>query len=283
MAITTKILSFGTQKMGVIGGKVFGFPPPLILDTYGTNLYAAYSLRLLRNSYGGACVRVRRSSDNTEQDFGFVDNVVDMASIISFCGAGNGFVTTWYDQSGLGKNVTQATAGNQPQIVASGVAYTTSGKYYLNFANSHLRRASETGININNMCSIALVSLDSAVSYGFGLNTSPRYYFPIVSGSWQAVSYNTSGTFPNTGILATGTRALLTGNADLTNYNLRINASSIGSVAVFSGNINNIGIGTPNASIYSTGKFYEFILYSASQSSNLTALETNINDYYAVY
>ena len=281
MAITTKILSFGTQKMGVVGGKVFGFPPPLILDTYGTNLYAAYSLRLLRNSYGGSCVRVRRSSDNTEQDFGFVDGVVDMASIISFCGAGNGFVTTWYDQSGNGKNVTQATAGNQPQIVSSGVAYTTSGKYYLNFANSHLRKASETGININNMCSIALVSLDTASSYGFGLNTSPRYYAPSIVSSSNWWSYNTANTI-NT-FLGVGNRGLFVGNADLTNFSARLNGAVSGSVSVFSGNINNIGIGTPNASIYSTGKFYEFILYSASQSSNLSALETNINDYYAVY
>lgn len=279
MAITTKILSFGTQKMGVVGGKVFGFPPPLILDTYGTNLYAAYSLRLLRNSYSGACVRVRRSSDNAEQDFGFVDNVVDMASIISFCGAGNGFVTTWYDQSGLSKNVTQATAGNQPQIVASGVAYTTSGKYYLNFANSHLRKASETGININNMCSIALVSLD--IGYGFGLNTSPRYYAPSINSGENYYSYNSA--FNIRTFLNSGNRGLFVGNADLTNFSARLNGAVSGSVAVFSGNINNIGIGTPNASIYSTGKYYEFILYSASQSANLTALETDINDYYAVY
>jgi hypothetical protein len=282
--MSSKILKLGTFAIPKIGSSnLMGFKPPLILDTYSADLYAAYSLRKLRNGYSGNCVRVRRSSDNAEQDFGFVNDVVDMASIITFCGAGNGFVTTWYDQSGLSKDVIQAPAGNQPQIITSGAPYLVGGKAYLNFANSHLRKASETGININNICSIALVSLDGAGSYGFGLNTTPRYYFPNVSGSWQAVSYNSSNTFANTGILATGARALLTGNANLTNYNLRINASSIGSTAVFSGNINNIGIGTPNASLYSTGKFFEFILYSASQLANLTDLETDINDYYAVY
>jgi hypothetical protein len=39
--------------------------------------------------------------------------------MLSFCGAGNGFVTTWYDQVGS-NNAVQTTAGNQPQIVASG-------------------------------------------------------------------------------------------------------------------------------------------------------------------
>lgn len=281
MAVDSKVLTFGSNKVGTVSGFLMGFQPPRILDIYSANLYGAYSLRLLRNGYGGNCVRVRRSSDNTEQDFGFVDGVVDMASIITFCGGGNGFVTTWYDQSGNAKDVIQATAGNQPQIVASGVAYTTSGKYYLNFANSHLRKASETGININNMCSIALVSLDSASSYGFGLNTSPRYYAPSIVSSSNWYSYNSANTV-NT-FLGVGNRGLFTGNADLTNFSARLNGSVSGTASVFSGNINNIGIGTPNSSIYSTGKYYEFILYSASQSANLTALETDINDYYAVY
>ena len=32
----------------------------------------------------------------------------------------NGFVTTWYDQSGNVRNITQSTAGNQPRIVTAG-------------------------------------------------------------------------------------------------------------------------------------------------------------------
>ena len=282
MAIENKILTFGGSKVGTVGGdKLMGFAPPRILDTYGENLYGAYSLRLLRNAYGGNCVRVRRSSDNAEENFGFIDGVVDMAGIIAFCGGGNGFVTTWYDQSGLGKDVTQATAINQPQILASGTPYTTVGKYYLNFATSHLRRGSETGININNICSIALCSLDLAGAYAFGLNTSPRYYAPSIVSSSNWYAYNTANTF-NT-FLGVGNRGLFTGNANLTTFKARLNGSEIGSVGVTSGNIAQIGIGTPNASLYSTGKYFEFILYSASQSANLTDLETNINDYYAVY
>jgi len=277
-----KILTFGTGKVGSVGsGKLFGFKPPLLLDIYGTNLYAAYSLRKLRNGYTGNCVRVRRSSDNAEQDFGFVDDVVDMASIITFCGVVNGYVTTWYDQSGLGKDVTQATAANQPQILASGTPYTTSGKYYLNFATSHLRRGSETGININNICSIALVSLDNAGSYGWGLNTGVRYYMPSIVSSSNWVAYNTANTFNS--FLGVGNRGLFVGNGDTTNYIARLNGTQFGTIGVTSANISQIGIGTPNTSIYSTGKYFEFILYSASQTANLSALETNINNYYAIY
>jgi hypothetical protein len=44
----------------------------LLLDTY-TGAAVAYSLRKLRTNYSGNAIRVRRSSDNTEQDFGFND------------------------------------------------------------------------------------------------------------------------------------------------------------------------------------------------------------------
>ena len=81
-----------------------GTPPAaLLLDTY-TGASAAYSLRLLRTAYTGNCIRVRRSSDNAEQDFAFVSNDLDTASLLTFCGVGNGFVTTWYDQSGNANN-----------------------------------------------------------------------------------------------------------------------------------------------------------------------------------
>jgi hypothetical protein len=88
-----------------------------LLDQYTAAV--AYSLRKLRTAYSGSAIRVRRSSDSAEQDIGFSGNNLDTASMLSFCGAGNGFVTTWYDQVGS-NNAVQTTAGNQPQIVASG-------------------------------------------------------------------------------------------------------------------------------------------------------------------
>jgi hypothetical protein len=82
-----------------------------------------YSLRRIKPS-APLAVRVRRDSDSAELDIGFSGNNLDTASLLSFCGAGNGFVTTWYDQSGNGRNATQTTAGSQPTIVASGALVT---------------------------------------------------------------------------------------------------------------------------------------------------------------
>jgi len=81
-------------QLGIIGSEeVFDFIG--LLDTY-PNAAVAYSLRKLRTAFMGSAIRVRRSSDNTEQDIGFVNNELDTSSLTTFCGAGNGFVTTWY-------------------------------------------------------------------------------------------------------------------------------------------------------------------------------------------
>ena len=92
---------------------------PYILDAF-PNAQAAYSLRKLRSGYTGSCIQVRRNSDNTTQNIGFVNNLVDTASILSFVGAtSSGFVTTWYDQSGNNVNLIQNTAAKQATIVAT--------------------------------------------------------------------------------------------------------------------------------------------------------------------
>jgi len=89
------------------------------LDLY-PSAAAAYSVRKLRTAYTGSAIKVRRSSDNTEQDIGFSGANLDTSALTSFCGSGDGFVTTWYDQSGNARNAINSTAANQPQIVSSG-------------------------------------------------------------------------------------------------------------------------------------------------------------------
>ena len=102
----------------------------LLLDTY-TGATAAYSTDKLRTSYSGSCMRVRRSSDNTEQDIGFSGNEIDTASLKTFVGTGgtdDGFIVTYYDQSGSGNDATQTTSANQPMIMNDGVVYRQNSK-----------------------------------------------------------------------------------------------------------------------------------------------------------
>jgi hypothetical protein len=122
---------------------------PPVLDIY-PSAYAAYSIRKLRKNYTGSCLRVRRSTDNAETDIGFVGDDFDSSSLLTFCGAGNGFVTTWYDQSGNSRNSTQTTAINQPQIVSSGSLLQRNNKLSLQFdgSNDCLIANSTSGITI---------------------------------------------------------------------------------------------------------------------------------------
>jgi hypothetical protein len=108
-----------------------------LLDTISSTPVIAISTRLLRSAYAGQCMRVRRSSDNTEQDIGFTGDALDTTSLASFVGANNGHVVTWYDQSGNGNNVTQSSTGLQPRVVNSGSNETLSSIIAPNFAGSY--------------------------------------------------------------------------------------------------------------------------------------------------
>ena len=97
-----------------------------LLDIYG-GAAAAYSLRRLSKDATNV-VRVRRSSDNTEANF-TAEQILD-GDLLRWVGLGasnNGFVTTYYDQSGNENNAVQATAANQPQIVDAGSLITSNG------------------------------------------------------------------------------------------------------------------------------------------------------------
>jgi hypothetical protein len=140
----------------------------LTLDDLTASPVAAYSVRKLDKDYTGYCMKVRRSSDNAEQDIGFSGNDLDTSSLATFCGSGSGFVVTWYDQSGNSRNATQSTSANQPRIFNSGTLETdgdTGGKASLYF-NISILDASFTQTT-GNACSLCLVAnADENGGYG---------------------------------------------------------------------------------------------------------------------
>lgn len=126
---------YGNPFGGSVAGKVVMLQPLVaafsgVIDLVGVSAEAAYSVsRKLRANYTGSAFRVRRSSDNGEKDIAYTAlNEVDTVDLLAFCGAGNGFVVTLYDNSGNARNLTQATASRQPQIVGAGAVLTRGGK-----------------------------------------------------------------------------------------------------------------------------------------------------------
>lgn len=106
---------------GVVAGQMIlaGPPPSNYLDDLSPAPRVVYSLKKLISTATRA-IRVRRSSDNVEQDVGFSGDALDTAALAAFVGSGSAFVTTFYDQTTTGINMVQTTASAQPRIVAAG-------------------------------------------------------------------------------------------------------------------------------------------------------------------
>ena len=98
----------------------------------------AYGLRKLSSSYSGYAIKVRRNSDNATQDIGFDANGnLDTVTLKSFVGSNSAYVTTWYDQSGSGKDIIQSTNSSQPRIVNAGVIETKNNQPSVFFDGSN--------------------------------------------------------------------------------------------------------------------------------------------------
>jgi hypothetical protein len=94
-----------------------------IYNTYTTStknsVVVAYSLRQLNNTYNGAIIKIRRPSDNSEKDFYSSSTTLVDASgntLNTWLNNTDGYVVTWYDQSGANRHATQTTQAYQPVI-----------------------------------------------------------------------------------------------------------------------------------------------------------------------
>jgi|688.fasta_scaffold591444_1 hypothetical protein len=278
---------------GIVGSQIQSFVG--LLDTY-PNAAAAYSVRKLRAGYTGSAIKVRRSSDNTEQDIGFTAlGNLDESALTTFCSGTNGFVTTWYDQSGNANNSTQTTAANQPQIVSSGAVITVNSKPATNFTNANTVGMDFTQLALTNFtilwvskkatavgsASIILTGLPGGANYcgdDVDLEGNPS----LRAISTPVISLTTLNTSP-------------TGVAKLNQHLAYLNRRSANqAVGQFNNSSNSYNNGTTNTftiksiALYGSGynfvgNLQEIIIYSNDQSANRTGISNNINTYYAIY
>lgn len=82
-----------------------------------TNLVALYSM-IQQQGYAGPALTVRRASDSTTQDIGFVNGVVDKASADTFASGSALTVTKVYDQSGAGRHLVAPTTALEPPFLS---------------------------------------------------------------------------------------------------------------------------------------------------------------------
>jgi hypothetical protein len=222
---------------------------------------------------------VRRSSDNTEQDFyGSVNGELNTTAISTFCGAGNGFITRWYDQSGNNNNAGQATALNQPQIYFSGSFVYRSGKVYLQFSpTAELTMIQITRTAVQNYSFWSTYEKNAT-------GNQPIYYG---QGGYLWLDYGTNQYISNLSPInitpnsyAINTRYLVNQISDTSTVTIYSNNSIWGSrTNIDQASINIICAASKTATITMT----EFVFYSNSQAVNRTAITNNINSYYSIY
>jgi hypothetical protein len=293
---------FNAQGQGRVGWKspISGgvITPSYLLDTY-SGATAAYSLRKLRTAYTGNAIRVRRSSDNTTLDVGFkADGTLDTASMLSFVGAGNGFVPIWYDQSGNGNNQSSTTLIRQPQIVSNGSLITQNSKPGLYFSNNMMQSGRifstsnfsifSTISGIQNQGDVVLLCQHT------GNADVGRTVF--ISPDNNVATYNKLLTFFNNGV----SRVILSTNDVFTNQLKLVNITSNGSGTTTQfvnstqegqltgqswtpvNTVTTLGALGNSANFY-TGYVGELVMYTTNQLTNRTGIESNINSFYTIY
>lgn len=219
---------------------------------------------------------MRRDSDNATANIGFVGGELNTTYLNEFCNGANGFVVTWYDQSGNGNDAAQTTASEQPKIydsitgvilennrpaiytdgvdgfVISSVVAATGQKYAfsVNTVNNTLWSIYAESVSSGNIIPIGDINSVLPISLGYTLNTlyHNTNVFSGTSGDLYTL-YNTTG------------QSLTT-----------IDFDGAG-----------VGVLLYRNSFRLQGFTQEIIIYNSDQSSNRTGIESNINDFYSIY
>ncbi len=278
--------------LGGGGGGGAGF----LLDDYPNTIGHSYSLRKLSSTVTKV-VRVRRNSDNTEQDFTATE--ITDGTLASFCGVGDGFVTKWYDQSNA-IDVQNITALQQPKIVSGGSVILENGKPCMEFdgvddsLNFPLAVPFPVQYYLFAVNTYVSASLGSD-GYMYGLSapfpspfTGPNSFRwdglqGKLQGSGADLSFTQPGTFSQSLYYARQVATTLPG----TGSQIKINETQhpiLGGTNIGTTNINTIALGEKgpggeNGNI----KLQEFILYFADPIINETAIQSNINTHYSIY
>ena len=245
----------------------------------------AFSIRQVALGYTGKALKVRRSSDNATLDVGFnSDGTLNKTTLLSFVGSGNGYVTTWYDQSGGGYDATQATQNYQPQIVNNGT-FQTNGLYFFGsstktymsspFTLSQLTSTNKATFNVvvtpgaSNIAYGGVLDFRTATNYVTGIILDGSIEFGMdwwndALYSWTTGAVFTVGNSYTLTVINQGTQQnLYLGNSKFTNNST--------SSTIPSGTSTTLSIGydpEPSVARYFIGNIAEALLWGFSISTS---------------
>ena len=220
------------------------YPVPQIMQLVATVPNALWGIERLNRGYGGPTVNVRRASDNAAAD------CRSQEEIATLCAGTNGFVQTAYDQSGNGRDQSNATLAAQPKVYDSATGIVRSGATPLmqfDGVDDVLGRIDQCGIN-----SVASPGLTTALMLGAWTNTGVTAWSlgpdnPGPPNSWYQGHSASTTTFLS---FRTGSRSFTCSdpslargyfvarkalNADASTIDLRQNKSTLTQTATVAG------------------------------------------------
>lgn len=277
--------------------------------TAATPSAGAYSVRRLATSYTGPVMRLRRSSDGELRDVYFDGTgIISLASQVSNAGGGAATGTTlatwittnsatvniWYDQSGNGRNATQATTA-QPRIVNAGVLDSQNSQPTLVFSGAQTMQTTLTGVlatttgnqtTANFVFQNAIVQ-SSILSNGDGGGNRYNIHAPWNDGNtYFDIGNNGASGRIQTG-LTWGAYAIGTFRKSGAQGDIWKNGANLLSSGSFSSNVTsaaNLWIGSFDGSnFFVSGGIAEVIVFpSALSTANRNTLECNQGVFYQI-
>jgi len=159
-----------------------------------------------RSTAGNKCINLRRDSDQATQDFNtLATGVIDLASITTFKGSANLFVTRLYDQTGNGFDYAQTTAANQPAFTLNALG-TNPGITFTKSTSLAMQGVINIQVSAQPFTISAVALTNNVNGYGtvLGQNTGPMVggflvappaFFHMNAGTDVATVSASTGTF----------------------------------------------------------------------------------------
>ena len=242
-------------------------------------------------------------SDQTDNRFKIESNINNYYDL--YTSQGNGFVETWYDQSGNGNHATQGSATNQPKIVDSGSLVTQDGKPALAFDGETndedfltITKPSQLSTDMSFLTVINFIDPDGKSNnqdvfisqagtrwWLYAQNSNSGY--TIRSNNNQAQNAVVKGSQPiNTQRLFTVIRNNSSDSAQMrVNGSLEHDNTSGMTLSITSDDftLGKLGAGTGTGGRASYANVQEVIFFGSAIESDASELETEINNYYNIY
>ena len=205
-----------------------------------------------------------------------------ISGIPAFDNSVNGFVETWYDQSGNGNNAVQATASKQPKIVNAGsllneLVFDGSDDFFL---LDNVLTATNSNYSIFSVSNYGTSSSGHLLSLERSTSDFVFIFANRDGGAFQESGASAQGTAFPEGSESLKTILLKTADAEVF-----INGSNVDDNLSFTQrDSGNVALGARVAGNQPMlGSLKEIIIYASDQSSNRSALETNINGHYSIF